>query len=320
MNRPPAFLLYVKDFLTSRKIAVMSLDQVGAYILLMAACWDSDDCSLPDDDQTLAVLSRMGERWSKDGRVVRACFVPHPKHTGHLTNERLFVEFKTLLKTRRDKRKAGHLGGVKSGRSRREAKENISEIELKQSFDSASSKTEAKRSSSISSSSSSSISKEREENILRKPKDLRGEEFKEFWLAYPRKAGKKEALRAWEKAKDLPSLEVILAALEQQRQSEQWTKDGGKFIPYPETWLNKGRWLDQPMPPSASQRCQSMLLKPGYPDAVKCLELPYHPKAEEKASERILCRGCYEKFWKADDERKREAQVRAGQRETMRAG
>jgi hypothetical protein len=68
--------------------------------------------------------------------------------------------------------------------------------------------------------------------------------FESFWSAFPRKVGKKEAARAWGRAKDRPPLADILTAIELQKESEQWKKDGGQFIPHPATWLNQGRWAD----------------------------------------------------------------------------
>jgi phage repressor protein C with HTH and peptisase S24 domain len=67
-----------------------------------------------------------------------------------------------------------------------------------------------------------------------------------FWAAYPRKVGKVAALKAWDRAKNRPSTADILAAIEAQKSSEQWMKDGGQYIPNPATWLNQGRWDDQP--------------------------------------------------------------------------
>lgn len=72
-------------------------------------------------------------------------------------------------------------------------------------------------------------------------------EFDEFWKVYPRKIGKEAARKAWEKAKGKPAVGDILVAIEQQKQSEQWKKDGGQFIPHPATWLNQGRWADEPV-------------------------------------------------------------------------
>lgn len=70
--------------------------------------------------------------------------------------------------------------------------------------------------------------------------------FAEFWKAYPRKVGKGAALKAWGKIKSkTATLQAILQALAWQRTSDQWTKDGGQFIPHPATWLNEQRWLDE---------------------------------------------------------------------------
>lgn len=68
--------------------------------------------------------------------------------------------------------------------------------------------------------------------------------FEEFWEAYPRKIGKKEARERWDKA-NFPSLEFVLKAIERQKQSMQWKADNGKYIPYPSSWLNKERWNDE---------------------------------------------------------------------------
>ncbi|MFA5424551.1 MAG: hypothetical protein WC374_11920, partial [Phycisphaerae bacterium] len=70
--------------------------------------------------------------------------------------------------------------------------------------------------------------------------------FELFWKAYPRKAGKKKAQEWWEKHKPNGELlEKILKAILEQSQTEQWQKDGGKFIPHPITWLNQERWNDE---------------------------------------------------------------------------
>jgi len=72
-------------------------------------------------------------------------------------------------------------------------------------------------------------------------------EFDEFWNVYPRKTGKKAARRAWDKASDRPPLQEILQTISLAKQSEQWRKDSGMFIPHPATWLNQGRWDDEVM-------------------------------------------------------------------------
>lgn len=71
--------------------------------------------------------------------------------------------------------------------------------------------------------------------------------FEIFWAACPRKVGKGAAERAWRKiAPDEALVMQIVKAITEQRTCEQWTRDGGKFIPHPATWLNRKGWLDEP--------------------------------------------------------------------------
>lgn len=70
--------------------------------------------------------------------------------------------------------------------------------------------------------------------------------FDEFWDAYPKKRAKDDAVKAFSKRKpDRDLLAQMLKAIETQRRSDDWAKDNGQFIPYPATWLNDGRWMDE---------------------------------------------------------------------------
>ena len=78
------------------------------------------------------------------------------------------------------------------------------------------------------------------------PRDDRGELFEAFWKAYPSKVGKDAAQKAFNKRKpDKTLLAEMLAAIEVQKSSDKWTKDSGRYIPHPSTWLNQGRWKDE---------------------------------------------------------------------------
>jgi len=68
-------------------------------------------------------------------------------------------------------------------------------------------------------------------------------DFQTFWNNYPVKKGKGNAEKAWHKLK--PPMSEVIAALEAQKKTDQWTKDNGKYIPYPATWLNGKRWEDE---------------------------------------------------------------------------
>ncbi len=126
MNKSPAFQFYPKDWLSSATIQMMPPEYEGAYIRLLAYCWESGDCSLPDDDDALARLSRLGEGWLKGGcNLVRKCFIPHPKKPGFLTNERLYNE----LQKQEVWRKKSSKGGKKSALKRAEDKASARVVE-----------------------------------------------------------------------------------------------------------------------------------------------------------------------------------------------
>lgn len=70
--------------------------------------------------------------------------------------------------------------------------------------------------------------------------------FDYFWSAYPRKAAKQTAQKAWDKLKPDKELQAsILRAIEKQKRSPDWKRENGQYIPYPATWLNQGRWEDE---------------------------------------------------------------------------
>ena len=76
-------------------------------------------------------------------------------------------------------------------------------------------------------------------------------QFEAFWDVYPKKVGKGAAQKAFEKVR-VPVADLI-SAVERQKTSEQWRKEGGKYIPNPATWLNQGRWEDE-LPTAGAQK------------------------------------------------------------------
>ena len=72
--------------------------------------------------------------------------------------------------------------------------------------------------------------------------------FREFWTAYPKKIAIANAEAAWMKNGCAQFLPKILTTVRAFKTSDQWTKDGGQFIPNPATWLNQRRWEDELSP------------------------------------------------------------------------
>src|SRR3972149_11639439 len=91
---------------------------------------------------------------------------------------------------------------------------------------------------------------EREEvlgNLQEKKSD--DEKFNLFWEAYPKRKSKGQAEKAWLKIKPSEQLlATMFAKIEQAKTSEDWIKEGGKYIPYPATWLNAKGWEDEYKP------------------------------------------------------------------------
>ena len=72
--------------------------------------------------------------------------------------------------------------------------------------------------------------------------DLPG--FVEFWNIYPNKVGKDAARKGWVKKRCEPIADVVIGALK--AQMPYLVREGGKYIPNPATWINQGRWQDEP--------------------------------------------------------------------------
>lgn len=70
--------------------------------------------------------------------------------------------------------------------------------------------------------------------------------FDRFWAVYPRRVAKREAQKAWRQIDPDDALtERICAAVEQARQSDQWRRAEGRYVPHPATWLRRGGWEDE---------------------------------------------------------------------------
>jgi hypothetical protein len=90
------------------------------------------------------------------------------------------------------------------------------------------------------------------------------EAFAAFWKAYPRKVGKEAAWKIWQRMKPSPEqLSQMIAALTWQVLQEQWLRDGGQFVPHPSTYLNQGRWQDEPVFAASVNRSTVAIVKAG---------------------------------------------------------
>lgn len=71
-----------------------------------------------------------------------------------------------------------------------------------------------------------------------------GVDFQQFWDLYPKKVERKKSEAKWNKL-DVKIQETILADIPKRILGDKWSKDGGKYIEMPTTYLNGERWNDE---------------------------------------------------------------------------
>jgi hypothetical protein len=70
-------------------------------------------------------------------------------------------------------------------------------------------------------------------------------EFEQWWVDYPRKVGKSDALKGWKLARRSVGADVLVAGLVQSKLAWKNAGTEARFIPHPGTWLRQGRWEDE---------------------------------------------------------------------------
>jgi hypothetical protein len=82
------------------------------------------------------------------------------------------------------------------------------------------------------------------------------EGFELFWRAYPRRCGKRAAWNSWKRV--ATDAETRAGIMRQTARLATLVARGGpealRFTPHPATWLNQGRWLDEPGHASVENR------------------------------------------------------------------
>lgn len=281
MRKAPAFQLYTNDWLSSTKITLMKPEQEGAYIRLLCYAWNEPDCGLPDDDEQLAVLSRLGEGWLKGGSsVVRKCFF---EKDGRLYNKRLLEERKKQEVWRKKSSEGGKLSAnIRRKRKIDSVKGGSTTVPTKRQP-----KGQPKGNSSSSFSSSKTNTKKKE---IKERKKFLSDSFDIFWKAYPgTKTDKKKCFEKWKKINpDEKLFDEILKALQEQKAWRARARPD-EFRPEwknPLTWLNRECWEDEIIMKGKPQ--------PEYPKIVTCNFCEEKYRLMSRAG---ACDKCKEPFW-----------------------
>lgn len=70
--------------------------------------------------------------------------------------------------------------------------------------------------------------------------------FEKFWKVYPKKRDKGNTEKWFAKHKPSEELtNIMIKQIERFKDTQDWKKQDGQFIPYPTTWLNAKMWEDE---------------------------------------------------------------------------
>jgi uncharacterized protein YdaU (DUF1376 family) len=230
MNKSPAFQFYPQDYLSSARVAEMTLEEEGVYIRLLCYCWSSG--SIPADSERCARLAGKGCSIEVVTTVQRS-FNEDPADPERLVHDRLDIE----RNKQNERREQASMAGRLSGKSRAEkANQNKNPAKTPQSNGRS---TDVQLNGNTSSSSSSSTSTSLKERSKSVSTDL----FDSFWDAFSKKTGKDKAEPAFAKAcKNADPLTIIEVAT---RYADAFKADR-TYQKYPTSWLNGKCWNDEP--------------------------------------------------------------------------
>jgi len=243
MNKPPAFQLYVEEWISSLTIRQMTREEELAYFRLLIHQWDSPFCKLQNDPSKLAYISRMTEEeWRVSGPKIMIKFA---RSGDKIYNKKLRTQFLELMKRKRDMSSGGRKGMKKRWLEHKFPYNQVNKVDIT-----------LDNSPSPSPSPSPKTDKQPRgspEDLKPKPETATAPEnngFAVFWAAYPPRNGKKSdkggALREWKKTKSIrPPLDVILKAIERQKATPEWRKENGGYIPDARRWLHGHMWEDE---------------------------------------------------------------------------
>ena len=69
--------------------------------------------------------------------------------------------------------------------------------------------------------------------------------FDAFWSVYPKRKAKPAAIDAWRRlGPDEALAGQIITAAKKWADTDEWGRDGGKYVPYPAKWLKQRGWED----------------------------------------------------------------------------
>jgi uncharacterized protein YdaU (DUF1376 family) len=109
-GKAPAFQFYAQDILADFNVLAMTLEEFGAYVKLLALCWNEHGIPAADPDRIARALAITREHFDQLSPAISPCF--YLDGSGRWQHKRLDEERRKQRKYRR----AMQLNGLKGGR------------------------------------------------------------------------------------------------------------------------------------------------------------------------------------------------------------
>lgn len=224
----------------------LSMEEFGAYCMILMVTWRNNGQPLPDDGVRMARVCRMTEkRWSERVRPVLARFFDLSE--GSWRQHRLEKEWNFVAKQRASQSEKGKLSAQAKALKKKETGSTVVDerfepdgnpqpqpIEDTLEADASKATVNAEP---LGHDPSETMPQRQDLNAL----------FGEWWQFVPRKVSRGQAEKAYRAALKHATPADLLAGI--QRFAEQVCGTEPNFIAHPATWLNGKRWLDEPALP-----------------------------------------------------------------------
>jgi uncharacterized protein YdaU (DUF1376 family) len=234
LKNAPAFQFYARDWLADAEVRLLTLEQRGAYIDLLAYCWERD--GLPTDAEKLRKL--IGATSKEAARVLPAVLPFFTESDGLYRNGKL-----DKVREKSDNHSAKQSARAKS---RWDKEKNATALPTRMPACNA---LIADADANAVEDSNTSPARGRDLAFPKPANDLLGERcpsFVAFYSAYPKKSGRRDAYAAWHKLHPSAELqETINQHVDAMKGTWDWRKEDGQYVPSPAAYINKARWTDE---------------------------------------------------------------------------
>ncbi len=268
INKSPAFQFYPADYLGSQRVALMTLEEEGAYIRLLCYCWEHG--SIPSDPQKISFLIGKGASTTLASKLL-PMFILDSNDASKLRHVRLDKERKKQEEWREKSSKGGKTSaknrwkkGYSKGYTGSEpplqpplepplqpngnSSSSVCSLQFASSFESST----AKETTLAASDKKASLPASEKENFLlsakgKKLRDKNLEWFEKFWEAFDYKKGKRNAADSWLNLGILnqETVDIIISGAKREAEIRPNLIEKGRTPIYAQGWLTGKRWEDE---------------------------------------------------------------------------